>query len=327
MDERKRERLERLWHALERGEMPYEGDITALSDLSGEALARTARLWREAPEQVRRHLAHQLAVITPFTPEYSFLDLFRMMLDDPDPRVVEAALRGLADEEADDYRLVEPLVKLLRGHTAEAVRAAAARTLAYLMAMGLEGKLPEARYHQAEEALLAAHRDAGESVEVRRRALEAVAVAGGDVIAALIERAYRAEEPAMRISALYAMGAHGDKRRWQRPVMRALYSSDPEVRYEAAVASGKLDLDEAVPALLDLTDDVDEEVRQAAILALGTIASSEAIRERLLTLLDDESEVIREVAEEALALFETFHPDAERLKRLAEWLPPDKEQG
>ncbi len=298
MDEN--ERLQRILHALEQGEMPYEGDLFALSDLSAEALAQMQPRLVAAPAEVRRHLASMLALMADLDDRFSFLDLFRLMLDDEDARVRRAALEGLLAEEAEDYRLVEPMTALLRGDEAPSVRAAAARALAPFIEMGLEGDLPEARYRQAQEALLAAYRDPDETLEVRRRALEAVATAGGEEIARLIDEAYEAGEPAMRVSALYAMGSHGNAQRWQRRVLRALHSPDPEMRYEAAVASGKLDLAEAVPVLLELTEDVDDDVRKAAILALGIIASEEAIGERLNALLEDEDESIREAAEEAL---------------------------
>ncbi len=304
------EERERIWRALAQGEMPWEDDLPALSDLDAEALERTAALWTTAPADVRRRVAHTLAVIAALADRYSFLDLFRMMLNDPDPKVIEAALHGLIEEEADDYRLIEPLVQLLRSADASVVRAAAARALAHFIALGAEGRLSQKRYRQAREALLAAHRDAGESVEVRRRALEAVAGAGGETIAALIEAAYRDKAPAMRISALYAMGDHGDQKRWQRTVLRELHNTDPEMRYEAAVASGKLDLAKAIPALIELTDDVDDDVRKAAILALGEIAATDRAREVLVALLEDEDPAIRELAEEALAHFDLARIDA-----------------
>ncbi len=305
----KQERLQRIRHALEVGEMPYDGDLFVLSDLSAEELAQIQPSFAAAPAEIRRNLASMLALLTELNDRFSFLDLFRLMLDDEDARVRKAALEGLRAEEADDYRLVEPLTKLLRSDEAPAVRAAAARTLALFVEMGVEGDLPEARYRQAQEALLAACRDAGETVEVRRRALEAVATAGGDEIAQLIEEACQAEAQAMRVSALYAMGSHGNAQRWQQRVLQALHSTDPEMRYEAAVASGKLDLAEAVPTLIELTEDVDDDVRQAAILSLGFIAADEATGEVLTSLLEDEDESIREAAEEALENYRLFTGD------------------
>ncbi len=286
--------------------MPYEGDAILLSDLPAEALDETMRYWVQAPAEVRRHLANLLTVLADLSYEHSFLDLFRRLLEDEDAGVRKAALEGLIIEEADDYRLVEPLTRLLRGDEVDSVRAAAARALALLIERGVEGELPEARYRQAQEALLAAYRDTGETVEVRRRALEAVATAGGDEIAQLIDEAYESEAQAMRVSALYAMGSHGNAQRWKQRVLQALHSTDPEIRYEAAVASGKLDLAEAVPTLIELTEDVDDDVRKAAILSLGFIASEESIEGVLTALLEDEDESIREVAEEALGNYRLF---------------------
>jgi len=75
------------------------------------------------------------------------------------------------------------------------------------------------------------------------------------------------------------------------------------VRYEAAVAAGGLSDERAIPHLIRLVIDPDEEVKGAAIAALGEIGGLQA-REALLALLESESETAREAATEALALLD-----------------------
>jgi HEAT repeat protein len=79
----------------------------------------------------------------------------------------------------------------------------------------------------------------------------------------------------MRISAVFGMGRSADMR-WANIVIAELFSVNPEMRYEAARACGELQLREAVPELEELADDIDREVQEAALWALGQIGGDEA---------------------------------------------------
>jgi HEAT repeat protein len=80
------------------------------------------------------------------------------------------------------------------------------------------------------------------------------------------------------------------------------------MRYEAARACGELQLHDTVTELEELTDDVDPEVQEAAIWALGQIGGDRArqILERHCSATD---EVIRTAAEDALSELEFLHGD------------------
>jgi HEAT repeat protein len=83
-------------------------------------------------------------------------------------------------------------------------------------------------------------------------------------------------------------------------VIHELMSPAPVLRLEAARAAGELDLQDAVPSLIDLLEDVDDDVRRAAIWSLGQLGGA-AANEALLRLLDraeDEDEI--ELLEDAL---------------------------
>jgi HEAT repeat protein len=92
---------------------------------------------------------------------------------------------------------------------------------------------------------------------------------------------------------------------WLEILNNELSSTDPELRYEAAVACGELGEEEAVPHLVELTEDEDTEVRLAAVQALGKIGGSEA-KECLESCLSHPSEAVRQVAEQALYELETM---------------------
>src|SRR5262249_52567290 len=127
-------------------------------------------------------------------------------------------------------------------------------------------------------ALTEAARSTNQSQLVRRRALESVAVFGEAAdVDSLIEEAYGHDDIATRASAVFAMGRTYD-RKWLPILIAEFESNDPELRFEAARASGEIGHDDAVIGLSTLIKDEDTDVRQAAITALGAIGSQSAIR-------------------------------------------------
>jgi len=102
----------------------------------------------------------------------------------------------------------------------------------------------------------------------------------------------------MRISAVFAMGRSVDKV-WSDAVLKELSSTNPAMRYEAARACGELEVNDAVPALVQLIADPDREVQAAAIAALGQIGGPRA-RRALERCLRSADEVVSMAAEDAL---------------------------
>ncbi len=274
--EKQRQRaLGRIWQALEEGRYPSAADLVHLSDLGPEDTTRLAQLWPHVPVQHRRTLLRTLVEMAEADFEVDFGILFRQGLSDEDEEVRECALDGLWEDE--DPRLIAPLVTLLRHDEAVRVRAAAAQTLAHFVLLGELDKLRPEPFHTICEALIAAYEDEGEALEVRRRALEAVAYISDERVPAMIERAYRHPESLMRQSALFAMGRSNDPR-WAGIVLRELYNADPAIRYEAARACGELELRDAVSGLVEMLEDGDNELQEVVLWALGQIGGAEAKR-------------------------------------------------
>ena len=86
---------------------------------------------------------------------------------------------------------------------------------------------------------------------------------------------------------------------WVSRLLRELKSPEAELRYEAALASGEIGSAETVNTLIELSADADDEVRQAAIGALGKIGSDLAQR-YLEKLSRHDNEIVAEAAKEAL---------------------------
>jgi len=227
--------------------------------------------------------------------ELDYRELFRVALDDVLPTIRRLAIEGLWEDERLD--LLRRFLALLENDPAEEVRAAAASSLGRYVYMAECEELDQLRAVQVRQALEQAVAEG--PLEVARRALESLAFVNDDRVTRLIDAAYADPRPLMRQSALFAMGRNAD-RFWAETVLAELHSEDPAMRYEAARASGELQLSRAVPALGRLiSDDRDVEVQGMAIWALGEIGGKRA-REILERLVESDNEAWSAAAEDAL---------------------------
>jgi len=140
---------------------------------------------------------------------------------------------------------------------------------------------------------------AKESIQVRRRALESASYACTSDVLDAVENAYYDEDESMQLSAVVGMGRSCDKR-WLPFLLEELRSQSPAMRYEAALASGELGMEPAVPLLGHLVDDADQQVAGAAIWALGQIGGSQS-KEVLLAAYETVNEDLQAAVDEALA--------------------------
>jgi HEAT repeat protein len=159
-------------------------------------------------------------------------------------------------------------------------------------------KIREYYLNKIQEALLAAVHDENRSIEVRRRALEAVAPLSLPQVRTAIMNAYRSHNGRLKISSIYAMGRNCDPS-WLSILLKELTSNDTEIRYEAAGACGEIEDEEAVLSLISLINDDDVDVQMATIQALGKIGGVRA-KESLERCLNNPSEAIRQTAKQAL---------------------------
>jgi len=265
--------------------------------MTHERLMRFQEVWPGIEVGRRRTLMHSLVELTELSFEVNFDPIFLVAMGDDDSEVRAAAIDGLWENE--DQALIGPLVHLLRADEASNVRAAAAMALARFILLGELEKIDRAPAMLAEQALLETLRSAEEELEVRRRAVEALAYSGEAGVRDIIETAFYDEDEKMQASALFAMGRSADPY-WCKLLVRELDNSNPELRFEAVRACGELETRLAVSRLIQMSmDDQDREVQQAALWALGRIGGREA-REALETFCDSEDEALSQAAAEAL---------------------------
>ncbi|MCE7905505.1 MAG: HEAT repeat domain-containing protein [Anaerolineae bacterium CFX3] len=267
------------------------------SDIDSASLQLLLDAWPRVSLTRKRTLLEDLDQLLVEDSLVSFDDLARALLTDLDAPVRAGATRLLA--ECGDQKLLPLYEKIIAGDPSPEVRAEAAHSLGFFVALGELEQISEAALRRAEESLLAAARD--DNVEVRRRALESLGFSAREEVPALIEAALRRESSDWRVSALIAMGRSSDER-WAEPVIRMLLSEDRDVRLEAARAAGELSLPAArLPLLRMLEEETDPEIFSAIVWSLSQVGGEDVrvYLENLLDQTDDDDEI--DFIEDALA--------------------------
>ncbi|MEI2689977.1 MAG: HEAT repeat domain-containing protein [Anaerolineae bacterium] len=234
-----------------------------------------------------------------------FAAIYRWLLEDGDAWIRAQAIEGLWENE--DVRLITPLIRCLERDADPDVRAAAALSLGRFLLLGEYGQIDASAAQRVTTILLAAYRRQQEEVWVQRRLLEALANSSLAELPDLIFAAFQEGDDTLRVGALFAMGRSADSR-WNRYVLEELDNSDSATLFEAVRASGELEIEEAVPALLRLLDDEDIEIRDAAVWALGRIGGREAWRALKACCASDDEDLV-DAAENALAELEFMAGD------------------
>lgn len=271
-----------------------------LSHLEEAALPGLKATWDQLSSDIRVKLLNQLVDISEanFDLDYSTLATFALDDDHPDVRI--AAIELLWEDES--LALMNRLIEIAEWDESEVVRAAAASDLGRFILLGELGDLPERETIRAQDVVITLLTNDAETVEVRRRALEAISNSSHEIVPEAIDEAYSGTDARMQASAVFAMGRSCDNR-WNETVLEVFESHDPALRYEAARASGELEIQEAVPFLAALAQDEDPDIRFAAIWSLGEIGGNYALKVlgRLAEIAEDsDNEELQDAIEESI---------------------------
>jgi HEAT repeat protein len=246
--------------------------MAAFTDADRDTLAS---VWGDLAPSYRRKLVRALAETSETNPELDYRIVAEVALTDPDPGVREGVIDLRWDDERSEW--LDTLIELAEHDEAREVRAAAASALGSFILLGEYEDVPASVARSAYEAARRILHNEDEDLDVRRRALEAVANSSAEGVLNMIRSAYQHSDRRMQVSAVYAMGASADNV-WDEYVLREMLSEDPEMRYEAARSAGALGIEDALPVLGKLVHDEDIDVRDAAIWSLGEIGGNEAVR-------------------------------------------------
>ncbi|MFC2005941.1 HEAT repeat domain-containing protein [Chloroflexota bacterium] len=270
--------------------------LIELSNLSSKELEFFKHTWAAIEPKRRYQIVHRLVELAENNIELNFDSIFKYCLQDRNDEVQSKAIEGLWENE--EASQITPLINLLKQDTSEKVQTGAAIALGKFAMLAEHKKLCSDYVSGIQEALLTVISDENKTVEVRRRALEAVAPLSIQQVKTAIMKAYQSHNSRLKVSSIYAMGKNYDPS-WLPILLKELTSSDAEVRYEAAEACGELEEEEAVPYLTERISDPDADVQMSAIQALGKIGGTQA-RKCLEQCLNNSSEAISQTAEQAL---------------------------
>ncbi|MBN1679937.1 MAG: HEAT repeat domain-containing protein [Anaerolineae bacterium] len=247
--------------------------VRGLSDLSGTHLDTFLGMWATMPTERRRSLITRLVETAETNFEFDYTTIITAALNDPDMDVRKTAIDGIFEESS--HSTIRKLMTLAQEDPFFEVRAAAVSALGPFVLQGELGKLPATFNTRLQDTVLALYRNPNEALDVRRRALEAIANCGRDGVQELIRESYYADELLMRVSAVFAMGRSCDEV-WEPHILEELDSEYPEMRYEAARAAGELELRKSLPRLIEMAYEDDREVQEMAVWALGEIGNKQA---------------------------------------------------
>jgi hypothetical protein len=271
-------------------------DLEELSDLHRQTWSRLAIRWPEITLGRRRELVASMLADAESDVGRNYERAFLVALDDSDASIRESALEGLW--ESTSSLVLDRVLEHLAVEPVSSVRSAAIRLLGRFAILAELDNLPG----EQRSRLTAALKNSAEHDTDPDVALEAVVASAclseADWVVERVRQAWRSGEHLDQVRALQAMARQAD-RMWTGEIRDGLERSDPELRYEAAVAAGASGNQSLVGELANLIDEDDGEVRQAAIMALGELGGDEAVTIlRRLTAGDDPD--IVESAEEAL---------------------------
>ena len=272
-----------------------------LSGLLRDDAQELSDSWPEIPPSRRLEVVQRLIDMAEHDIEMDIVPVLRNALEDQEPEVRICAASGLW--ETSDRTVIKPLVGLLLEDDSDATRAAAAVTLGHFVELGEAGKLIDRDVTILEDALFSVLDDADETLEVRRRALEAIAPSHHPSVAGWVQWAYDSDEPLLGQSAIYAMGRTCDDV-WLPTITKEMTSADTAMRFEAANAAREMGDPKALPYLHELVDDDDLTVAVAAVQAVGGIGG--AMAKKLLKRYEERNDgPVSEAAAEALRLIES----------------------
>ena len=289
--------LEQCLNVILDSEQPLRNaELMTLSGMTIEELEAIGSAWQDVDSERRQLVLQRLIEMAEDNLDADFNSLFRLCLKDEDPEVKAKAIEGLW--ECDDRSLVTPLAGLLRDDPSDRVRAAAATALGKFTVLAQHGKILSKDGERVRESLTEAIRNSDETREVRRRAVEAVAPFNTPEVHQIIRETYSSDQLEMKCSAVYAMGKSCNPQ-WLSTILNELNSPHPAMRFEAATACGEMGEEDAVPHLIQLFNDEDQQAQTSAIAAVGAIGGSLA-KKALLRCLKSSDDLVVEAAEEAL---------------------------
>ena len=240
-------------------------------------------------------------------------------------RLMAAELAGDSTVINDD--LAETLMAIIRdAEEPEKLRARAAISFGVVLELadmdGFEDPddvpISERTFLNIQDTLHILYLDSSSPKEVRRRILEASVRAPQAWHQKAIMAAYSSGDKDWMLTAVFSM-------RWVRgfdkQILEALNSADPEIHYEAVNAAGNWELDAAWTHIIALLEDsgTPKQLLLAAIGAASGIRPQEA-GELMVDLAESDDEEIADAADEAIAMSQPIPEEEDDEDEASEWI-------
>ena len=289
--------LETCLQELEDEDAPLSySNLIELSDLVSAEMPHFIRTWNQCSSERRAQVVQRLVELAEENARLDFHNILKIALADDDYDVQEKAIAGMW--EGEDRAIIPLLLNILQSDAPPHVRAAAAGALGKYALLAQEDKILPKDAELVQESLMRFLQDESDTLEVRRRALEAVSPFNTPRIHEYIRWAYGSGEQTLKCSSIYAMGKTQETK-WLPAVIPELRSPHPSLRYEAVCACSQLGEEDLVQHLIPLLEDDDTQVQLAAVSAMGNIGGPLAKR-ALRRCMREADDTLREAVQEAL---------------------------
>ncbi len=289
-------------YILAEGDESSTSELLPLSDLDHERLQEFISAWTAIDDTPRATLLAAMGKLTDERIELSFNRIYQYALQDPDEKIRRIAIENLWESE--DPKLITLFMGMAKDDPSDSVRSSAITALGRFILLGQYSKIPPKDLSNIEDLLLSLVTK--EDVPLQRACIESLGYSSRPGVEAIIQAAYLSDVEGLRQSSLLAMGRSANER-WAETIEHELISKSPQLRSEAAKASGELELRSALVSLIELLDDVNDDVRINAIWSLGQIGGAvarEALEALQATDVDPQLEAHLEEALEHIAFLE-----------------------
>lgn len=264
--------------------------VYGLSELSGDELKAVAPIWSRLSGVAKHRVLSALNDASEAMFELSFREIATLSLGDESSLVRAKAIDLLWTDES--VETMRKLMRLAESDPDEKIRSRALESLGRFILLGEYGDIPADLAAQAQALTYTIHKNTAEPVEIRRRALEALANSSHAAVEQLILAAYVDGNRELRIGAIFALGRTCNQN-WRDQLLNVLDNDDDEHVYEAIRACGHIQVADSVQRIGEFALSEDQDIQMMAIWSLGEIGGRRAFE--ILTRLQ-ENEADEELA-------------------------------
>lgn len=262
--------------------------VYGLSELTGDELKAVIPVWSRLSAVAKHRVLSALTEASEAMFELSFREIALLSIVDESSLVRAKAIDLLWTDESAET--MQTLMSLAESDPDIKIRSRALESLGRFILLGEYGDIPADLAAQAQALTYTIHMNMSEPVEIRRRALEALANSSHSAVEQLILAAYADGNHELRIGAVFAMGRTCNQI-WRDQLLKELENDNNEYVYEAIRACGQIQLADSVPRIGELALSEDQEIQMMAIWSLGEIGGRHAfaILARLEDMIEDEN--------------------------------------